>query len=233
MGVGSSESGSLEWSRVDEDKLLDIVAGATSVTNNEELPASEVGVGSSESGSLEWSRVDEGKLLDTVAGATSVTNDEELPAVQTSASLTPTHFTSEETFSTLSTSGKSTSTSLPLATPQDMHTREQPDSLYISKHISKSDQVSHTEVIGEQLTKLADFLEKSQGKGQVTKLDFLYFLDSGGQPQFHELLPSFVPNLSTILFVLKLSETFSQHPVVEYYQEDKSVCSYQSIPLHS
>ena len=25
VGVGSSESGSLEWSRVDEDKLLDIV----------------------------------------------------------------------------------------------------------------------------------------------------------------------------------------------------------------
>ena len=39
VGAGSSESGSLEWSRVDEDKLLGIVAAATSVTSAEAQPA--------------------------------------------------------------------------------------------------------------------------------------------------------------------------------------------------
>ena len=198
-------------------------------------------VGIPESGTSEWIRVYEDELLDRVVGAISVTNAEEQPAVQTSTSP-PTHSTAEESSSTP-------------ATPQDMHTQEQsevsseadnsgtpsalstPQEQLGTSEDDKSEQVSksecHTEVIDELLIKLAGLLKKPVGKKRVTKLDFLYFLDSGGQPQFHELLPSFVPNLSTILFVLKLSETFSQHPVVEYYQEDKSVCSYQSIPLHS
>ena len=183
-----------------------------------------VGAGNSESGNLEWRRVDEDKLLGIV-GAASVTNAEEHPAVQTS-SPSPTDSTSEE----------SSNTSLPLATPQDMHTREQLGSsseAEISMEVSKSEQASLTEGIDELITKLvAGLLERPVGKTEVTKLDFLYFLDSGGQPQFHELLPSFIPNLSTILFVLKLSEKLSQHPVIEYYKEGKSVCSYQSPHSH-
>ena len=94
------------------------------------------------------------------------------------------------------------------------------------------EQSSHTELVDELITKLAGLLKKPLGKRRVTKLDFLYFLDSGGQPQFHELLPSFVPNLSTILFVLKLSEKLDHHPEIKYYQEGKSMCSYQSPYSH-
>ena len=184
-----------------------------------------VGAGSSKSGSLEWSRVDEDKLLGIVAGATSVMDAEEQPVVQTSPSL-PTHSTTEESLG---------SSSLQLAKPQEMPTQEQPkrsSEAHIPEQVSKSEQASHTEVIDELLTKLAGLLKKPVGKRRVTKLDFLYFLDSGGQPLFHELLPSFIPNLSTILFVLKLSEKLSQRPVIEYYQGGKSICSYQSPHSH-
>ena len=162
-----------------------------------------VGTSISESGGSEWSRVDEDKLLGIVAGATSVTNAE----VQTS----------------------------PSPPAQDMPTPEHPENSSeadIPDLGSKSEQSSHTEVVDELLTKLAGLLKKPVGKRRVTKIDFLYFLDSGGQPQFHELLPSFVPNLSTILFVLKLSEKLSQHPIIEFYKEGKSVCSYQSPYSH-
>ena len=37
--VGTSESGSSEWTIVDEDEVLSRVAGATSVTNSKEQPA--------------------------------------------------------------------------------------------------------------------------------------------------------------------------------------------------
>ena len=185
-----------------------------------------VGAGTSESDGSEWSRVDEDKLLGIVAGATSVTSadSEAQPAVPTSPSP-PTHPTTEESLDTY----------LQLAIPQEMPTQEQPkksSEAHIPEQVSKSEQASHTEVIDELLMKLAGLLKKPEGKRRVTKLDFLYFLDSGGQPQFHELLPSFVPNLSTILFVLKLSEKLSQHPVIEYYQEGKSVCSYKSPYSH-
>ena len=178
-----------------------------------------VGAGTSESGSLEWSRVDEDKLLGIVAGATSVTSAEAQPAVQTSPSP-PAHSTTKETLGTF----------LPLAKPQDMCT-ESLEAEQVSK-LEQGSYTSHTEVVDKLLMKLAGLLSKPVGKTQVTKLDFLYFLDSGGQPQFHELLPSFVPNLSTILFVLKLSEKLSQHPVIEYYEEDKLACSYQSPHSH-
>ena len=181
-------------------------------------------VGTSESGTSEWSRVDEDKLLGIVAGATSVTNAEEQPTVPTSPSPIA-YPTSEEC----------RSTPLPLATPQDMHTRKQLEGFSeadISEQVSKWELTSHTEVVDKQLVRLAGLLKKPVGRRRVTKLDFLYFLDSGGQPQFHELLSSFIPNLSTILFVLKLSEKLCQHPVIEYYKEGKSVCSYQSPHSH-
>ena len=174
-----------------------------------------VGTGSSESGSLEWSRVDEDRLLGIVAEATMGINAEGQPAVQTSPSP-PTHSTTctEESFGA----------SLPLAKPQEMHAQEQPEwssKADIPEQDNKSEQA---EVVDELITKLAGLFNRPVGKRRVTKVDFLYFLDSGGQPQFHELLPSFVPNLSTILFVLKLSEELSQCPEIEYYQEGKSVC---------
>jgi len=186
-------------------------------------------VGTAESGGSEWSRVDEDKLIGIVAGATLVANAEEQPTVWTSP-LPLTYSTSEKT-----TTEESLSTPLPLDTPQDMRTRKQPESFseaHISEQVSKFEQAFHTEVVDKQLTKLAGLLKKPVGRRRVTKLDFLYFLDSGGQPQFHELLSSFIPNLSTILFVLKLSEKLSQHPVIEYYKEGKSVCSYQSPHSH-
>ena len=156
-------------------------------------------VGAAESGSSEWIRVDEDKFLDIVAGATLVANTEEQPAVRTTLSP-PTQSTSEDSLST-----------------SDVHISEQP---------------SHTEVVDELLIKLAGLLNKPVGKKQVAKLDFLYFLDSGGQPQFHDLLPSFVPNLSTVLFVLNLSETLDHHPEIKYYHEGKSLCSYRSPYSH-
>jgi len=182
-------------------------------------------VGAAESGSSEWSRVDEDKLVDIVAGAASVTNAVKLPSVQTSSSPP-----------TLSLPEKSLSTSLPVETSRNMHAQEQPESsseAEISQQVSKSEQSSHTEVIDELLIKVAGLLKKpAVDKRQVAKLDFVYFLDSGGQPQFHELLPSFVQSLSNVLFVLKLSEKLSQHPVIEYYQEGKSTCSYRSPYSH-
>jgi len=226
VGAGSSESGSSEWSRVDEDKLLGVVVEATSVTNAEEQPAVQTSVSPPTHSTIE----------ETTAKETTI--EESITEDFTTEETTTEETTIEESTMEKSTTEESTteeSSSTVLATPKDKCTHEQLDSSSkagISEQVSKLEQASHIEAVDEQLTKLAGLLKKPVDRGRVTKLDFLYFLDSGGQPQFHDLLSSFIPNLSTILFVLKLSEKLSQCPVIEYYQEDKSVCSYQSPYTH-
>jgi len=162
-------------------------------------------VGTSDSGNSEWTRVDEDKVLSIVAEATSVTNTKEQPTKQTS--LLSAHASFEVSSDMKGSSNASQKTEL-------------------------EKQASHIEVVDEQLEKLTHLLRVSRGRRRVTKLDFLYFLDSGGQPQFHELLPSFVPNLSAILFVLKLSEKLSHNPEAKFYEKGNLVCSYPSPYSH-
>ena len=223
--VGSSESGSSEWNRVDEDKLLGIVAGATSVANAEEQPAVQTSPSPPTHSTTEESTNEESlstpSPLATPSRSNSYTPQDMPSSLPFQAEVLSTHGTKMQPESSSKSEQISKSEIHRLASEAD-----------ISEQVSESELPSHTEVVDEQLMKLAGLLKKPVGKRRVTKLDFLYFLDSGGQPQFHELLPSFVPNLSTILFVLKLSEKLSQHPVIEYYQEGKSACSYQSPYSH-
>eukprot|EP00731_Ephydatia_muelleri_P035299 Em0113g1a len=46
---------------------------------------------------------------------------------------------------------------------------------------------------------------------------WIHIIDSGGQPEFHDLLPLFVKNTSVVIFVLKACESLSHKPIVEYY----------------
>jgi GTPase SAR1 family protein len=48
----------------------------------------------------------------------------------------------------------------------------------------------------------------------------LQIVDSGGQPQFHDILPIFLTELSFYTFVFKLSDELESYPTVEYYDEN-------------
>ena len=62
---------------------------------------------------------------------------------------------------------------------------------------------------------------------------WIHFIDSGGQPVFHDLLPVFVPNTTVVLFVFKLSEGLNERPIVEYYGPDGPIGgSYKSYLNH-
>ena len=198
-------------------------------------------VGTSESDSSEWTIVDEDKVLNIVAGATTVTNTTEQPAFQTCLVASPEEMSGPsdaEGSSNASDSFEPTNTS---DTEGSFNASDHFESYAISHTEGSSNdsckselesQASHDGVVDELLEKLANVLKESGGQKRVTKLDFLYFLDSGGQPQFHELLPSFIPNLSAILFVLKLSEKLSHNPEVKFYEKGRLVCSYRSLYSH-
>ena len=49
---------------------------------------------------------------------------------------------------------------------------------------------------------------------------WVYFVDSGGQSQFHNLFQAFVPNTSVLLLVFKLTEKLSKIPKNYYFDEN-------------
>ena len=49
---------------------------------------------------------------------------------------------------------------------------------------------------------------------------WIHFIDSGGQLQYHDILPLFIQKPAVVIFVLNLSEELSHQPTIEYYGAD-------------
>ena len=60
--------------------------------------------------------------------------------------------------------------------------------------------------------------------------DRILLIDTGGQPQFHEVLPIFMRGTSASMFTIKLSERLSEHPLIEYYDDNGNLVG---TPYHS
>ena len=55
---------------------------------------------------------------------------------------------------------------------------------------------------------------------QPLRAHWMHYIDSGGQPQFLEVLAAFVRNISLLILLIKLSEELSAPPSVEYFSPD-------------
>ncbi len=73
-------------------------------------------------------------------------------------------------------------------------------------------------------SELVELVSKASGSQQLFEVDWVYLLDSGGQPQFQRLLPAFVKHASAVLTVTKLNESLSHRPTVEYYDGSGQSC---------
>ena len=67
--------------------------------------------------------------------------------------------------------------------------------------------------------------------GCLHEMRFVYLVDTGGQPQFQEVLPMFVRNASVNMFVFKLSEKLGECPTFEYYLDGKKYCEPRELQL--
>ena len=76
----------------------------------------------------------------------------------------------------------------------------------------------HTEV-AEQLS---DLLNKASGRTEYLTLykDWLYFIDSGGQIQFQQILQAFIPCASVLMLVINLSQDLSSQSSAELQCKD-------------
>ena len=55
---------------------------------------------------------------------------------------------------------------------------------------------------------------------EIDAQNWIFFIDSGGQPQFQDILQAFVPRTSVLISVFKLTEKLSDHPQMAYVTED-------------
>eukprot|EP00731_Ephydatia_muelleri_P012519 Em0006g1413a len=81
---------------------------------------------------------------------------------------------------------------------------------------------------------LIHHINHSSGKEKLFGVKWIQFIDSGGQLQYHDILPLFFQNPGVAIFVLNLSEELSHHPAIEYYGADGKPVSrpYQSSLSH-
>ena len=77
---------------------------------------------------------------------------------------------------------------------------------------------------------LVPYIANTKDAVPVLDVDWIYFIDSGGQPQFHQLLPAFMHHTNLNIFVLRLCDTLNDHPTVEYYDEG-GTCIYSTPSL--
>ena len=67
--------------------------------------------------------------------------------------------------------------------------------------------------------------------GKLFSVTWIYLVDSGGQPQFHELLTAFVRNATLGIFVFNLSEQLDDKPEVKYYKNGQPCGESYKFPL--
>ena len=77
---------------------------------------------------------------------------------------------------------------------------------------------------------LSELMDSFSTSGNtITSVHKLQIIDSGGQPQFHEILPKFLRRMTLYIFVLKLSEDLTTKPMVEYFNQSGRIGTpYQS-----
>ena len=120
------------------------------------------------------------------------------------------------------------------------------ESIHVDIHtLSTSPSISHPEHVISQVGDLPDqapdeaaelFIEafKNITETKVLNLKLVHFIDSGGQPQFLDLLPAFVQDVSAILFTVNLSESLDHTPMIHFYGQDGKPVGepYQSLSSH-
>ena len=81
------------------------------------------------------------------------------------------------------------------------------------------------EVISTVFDKLFQLMDECpEGNHRIMSLlHKLVIIDSGGQPQFHEVLPIFLRKMSIYAFVFKLPDDLSSYPPVEYFEKGRKV----------
>lgn len=92
---------------------------------------------------------------------------------------------------------------------------DQPESFSLSSSLVSHDKLIENEII----QKLMKLLNSQVTCKKVFDDHWVYLVDTGGQPQFHEMLSTFIKHVSGAALFVKLNENFDDKPMIVYYAE--------------
>ena len=94
-----------------------------------------------------------------------------------------------------------------------------PNNLYVNK-MTSGNELALDPAIQEVDSLIIEVFKSKISDWKELNVKLVHFIDSGGQPQFLELLPAFVQDLSAILYAVNLSEPLDHHPMIYFYGQD-------------
>ena len=68
------------------------------------------------------------------------------------------------------------------------------------------------------------YLKKCRKSGKIFEREWVYVADCGGQPQFIDLIPAYIRNVSGAAIFVKLNEELGSQPEIAYYSEEGKLC---------
>ena len=73
-------------------------------------------------------------------------------------------------------------------------------------------------------------IKKSKGSPRLLDVHWVYLIDTGGQPQFLQLLPAFIKNISSCVCFVRLDQDLDDKPTVKFFNKSGTQCgeSYES-----
>ena len=98
-------------------------------------------------------------------------------------------------------------------------TTSPPNNLQVNKIASENEPL-YDPAIQEIDSLIIEVFKSKISDWKELNVKLVHFIDSGGQPQFLELLPAFVQDLSAILYAVNLSEPLDHHPMIDFYGQD-------------
>ena len=105
-------------------------------------------------------------------------------------------------------------------TPEtSVHTKIPPPSAHLAQK-SKTDLPRMQALELPETSDILELMKTFSTTRQPLRVHWMHFIDSGGQPQFLEILSAFIRNVSLLLLLVKLSEELSDTPTVEYFSPD-------------
>ena len=71
---------------------------------------------------------------------------------------------------------------------------------------------------------LLPLISESKGSRRLLHVHWVYIIDTGGQPQFLQLLPAFIKNISSCVCLLRLDQDLDHKPLVKYFDQSGKQC---------
>ena len=77
---------------------------------------------------------------------------------------------------------------------------------------------------------LLPLIKNSKGSRRLLDVHWVYLIDTGGQPQFLQLLPAFIKNISSCVCFVRLDQDLDDKPIVKFFGKSGTQCgeSYES-----